>query len=81
MKTYTVLLAEDVPHYAAVSIEADNPVDAVIKAEAYDLADTPTNPDWHNAVARRIVEVTDEDENIVAEFVSVDRALRFNRNS
>jgi hypothetical protein len=39
----------------------------------------PTNPDWHNAVCRRIVEVTDIDENIVAEFIPLDNRPRFLR--
>ena len=79
MKTYTVLYAEDVPHYAAVEIEAVDTVDAIAKAQNFDLTGVPTNPDWHNAVARRIVEVTDEDENIVAEFISLDNRPRFLR--
>jgi len=72
MKTYTVLYAEDVPHYAAVDIEALDTVDAIAKAGQKDLTGIPTDPDWRNAVSRRIVEVTDEDENIVAEFISLD---------
>ena len=30
------------------------------------------NPDWRNAIARRIVEVTDEDETILPEFIELD---------
>jgi len=29
------------------------------------------NPDWRNAISRRIVEVTDEDENIIPEFIDL----------
>ena len=79
MKTYTVLYAEDVPHYAAVEIEAVDTVDAIAKAQAFDLTGVPTNPDWYNAVSRRIVEVTDEDENIVCEFIPLDARPRFLR--
>ena len=79
MKTYTVLYAEDVTHYTAVEIDAMDTVDVIEKAQACDLTDMPTNPDWHNAVCRRIVEVTDEDENIVAAFIPVDTPPRFHR--
>jgi hypothetical protein len=72
MKTYIALYAEDVRHYATVEIQAEDTVDAIEKARSCDLTGVPTNPDWHNAVCRRIVEVTDEDENIVAEFISLD---------
>jgi len=79
MKTYIALYAEDVRHYSTVEIEATDTVDAIAKAQAFDLTDVPTNPDWHNAVCRRIVEVTDEDENIVAEFIPIDNRPRFLR--
>jgi hypothetical protein len=29
------------------------------------------NPDWQNAISRRIVEVTDEDETIFVEFIDL----------
>jgi hypothetical protein len=32
----------------------------------------PTDPDSRNAVARRIVEVTDQDESIFPEFIELD---------
>ena len=79
MKTYTALIAEEVPHYSVIEIEAMDTVDAIEKAQACDLTDVPTNPDWHNAVCRRIVEVTDDDENIIAEFIPLDRRPRFLR--
>lgn len=79
MKTYTVLYAEDVPHYSVVDIEAVDTADAITKARSCDLTDVPTNPDFHNAVSRRIVEVTDADENIVAEFIPLGNRPRFYR--
>jgi hypothetical protein len=72
MKTYIALYAEDVRHYATVEFKAEDTSDAIEKARSHDLTGVPTNPDWHNAVCRRIVEVTDEDENIVAEFIPLD---------
>jgi hypothetical protein len=79
MKTYIALYAEDVRHYSTVEIQAVDTVEAIAKARSYDLTDVPTNPDWHNVVCHRIVEVTDEDENIVAEFIPLDRRPRFLR--
>ncbi len=79
MKTYIALYAEDVRHYSTVEIKALDTVDAIEKARTFDLTDVPTNPDWHNAVCRRIVEVTDIDENIVAEFIPLDNRPRFLR--
>lgn len=29
------------------------------------------NPDWRNAISRRILEVTDEDENLIPEFIDL----------
>jgi hypothetical protein len=37
MKTYTVLFAEDVPHYGAAEIEAEDDAAALEAAKAYDL--------------------------------------------
>jgi hypothetical protein len=68
-----------VRHYSTVEIEAVDTVDAIEKARTFDLTEVPTNPDWHNAVCRRIVEVTDVDENIVAEFILLDTPSRFHR--
>ena len=79
MKTYTVLYAEDVTHYSAVEIDAMDTVDVIEKARTCDLSQVPTNPDWRNAVSRRIVEVTDEDENLIAEFIPLDCRARFHR--
>jgi len=36
---------------------------------------TPVDPDSRNAVARRIVEVTDEDETLLPEFIELDAFL------
>ena len=57
MKTFRALIAEDVPHYASVDIVATDAFDAIERAHAFDLTGVPTDPDWHNAVSRRIVEV------------------------
>jgi hypothetical protein len=33
--------------------------------------ETGTNPDGQNVISRRIVEVTDEDENLIPEFIDL----------
>ena len=44
------------------------------------LIDDAVDPDDRHSLARRIVEVTDEDESLVVEFVPADpRPLTFNR--
>ena len=79
MKTYTALYAENVPHMGSVDFEAVDTVDAINKAQHLDFEQLTTNPDWSNTVSRRIVEITDDNENIIAEFISLDALpLRFN---
>ena len=72
MKTYTDPYDEDAPPGMAVDIRVMDTVDAFNKAQACDFTEETTGPDWRNAVSRRIVEVTDQDENIVAEFIPLD---------
>ena len=73
MKTYTVILAEDVPHYATVEIAAGTDADAIAAAKAYDRDSLCLEPEWQNAVCRRIVEIYDDaDGRSVACDVAVD---------
>ena|ERR1017187_5638874 len=67
MKTFTVIYAEDVPHYALGEIEARRPKEAVGKARKLDT-DTFTayDPDWSGAVSRRIVSIENPDGRTVA---------------
>jgi hypothetical protein len=44
------------------------------KIPAGDTAITDDDPAWRSAIARRIVEITDEDENLIFEFVPVKTA-------
>ena len=56
MKTYQILYAEDVPHYAIGEIKARGPKDALAKARKVDTDTfTALDPDWSNPVCRRIV--------------------------
>ena len=47
-------------------------VELMTQGQISGFADEPTDPGCRNAVSRRIVEVTDEDENLIPEFVSLD---------
>jgi hypothetical protein len=75
MKTYTVLYAEDVPHYGTAEIEAENDAEAVGKAIAIsdeNLSGTTIDPEFSNSVCRRIVYIQDAEGNDVALDISLD---------
>ena len=60
MKTYSVLFAEDVPHYGTVEIEAERRCrGALDAAKAYDLSEVTNDPEWENSVCKRIVHIED----------------------
>jgi hypothetical protein len=74
MKTYTVLYAEDVPHYGQAEIEAAD-AEAAIEAARKLPLDGPLDlydADFSNTVCKRIVHIEDADGNIVAEDLPVD---------
>lgn len=70
MKTYSILFAEDVPHYGTAEITAANHEEAIVAAKSMERE--LTAPDWDNAVCCRIVHVEDEDGNIVAQDIVLD---------
>ena len=57
---------------ALPNTDAMDTVELMTHGEITDYPDEPTDPAWRNAVSRRIVEVTDEDENLIPEFVSLN---------
>ena len=74
MKTYTVLYAEDVPHYGQAEIEAtddDAAIEAARKVHAEGSLDL-YDPDWDNAICKRIVHIEDQNGEIIAEDIPVD---------
>lgn len=79
MKTCRLPYAEDAPYTAAVETQGMDTFDAITQAQILDPTYIPTDPDWPNAVSRRIVQVTDEDENIVPEFIPLDKIPSFKR--
>ena len=72
MKTYSVLFAEDVPHYGLVDIKAEDNAAALRAAIAYDLTQVTTGPDHKFGVCQRIVHIEDEEGNIIAEDIPLD---------
>jgi hypothetical protein len=73
MKTYTVIYAEDVPHYALGEIEARGTKDAIAKARKTDTElFTAYDPDWSGAVCSRIVSIEDPAGRVVAQNIPLD---------
>jgi hypothetical protein len=72
MKTYSVLFAEDVPHYGTAEIKAKDDTAALEAAKAYDLSDVTNDPEWENSVCKRIVYIDDEEGNTIINDVPLD---------
>jgi len=73
LKTYTVLYAEDIPHYAHGEIEARGPEDAIARARKLDPETFGAyDADWTGAICRRIVYIQDPAGNDVARDLSLD---------
>jgi hypothetical protein len=82
MKTYTVLLAQDVPHYGMVEIAATGDEDALAKAhihwERVQRGEEPWPLDeaqHDSAVLDRIVEINDETGRQIAADIRLDTYL------
>ena len=72
MRTYSVLLALDVPHYGCLDIEAATDAEAIAKAMALDPGEVCTDPDWYWPTCRRIVHVEDPGGALIAQDVALD---------
>jgi hypothetical protein len=72
MKTYSVLFAEDVPHYGCAQIEAEDDTAALEAAKAYDLSEVTNDPECENSVCKRIVYIEDPEGNTIFHDVSLD---------
>jgi len=75
MKTYTVIFAEDVPRYGVAEIAAEDDAGVHAAARAYDFDSLFTEPEWCSSFRRRIVEITDEGGNLVAEDIALDECF------
>jgi len=74
MKTYTVLYAQDVPHYCTHKIHAANDAKALRKAMKYPATHNLIfeDPAWDSPVLLRIVHIEDEKGGIVAADIELD---------
>jgi hypothetical protein len=74
MKPYSVLYAEDVPHYCTVEIEAESDEDALRKAKRHPGTEDLgfDDPDWNNPICFRIVHILDSNSVAVAQDISLD---------
>jgi len=72
MKTYTVIFAEDVPHYAIGEIRAASKRGAIEAAKAYDRDELFFEPEWQNTVCSRIAEIADD---ATGKSIALDLAL------
>jgi hypothetical protein len=69
MRTYTVLYAEDVPHYGIGQVKAASDHEAIAMAKSADFR--TDDPDWNNTICKRIVHIEGPD-GIIAEDVPLD---------
>jgi hypothetical protein len=79
MKTYTVLFAEDVPHYGTVEIEAEDDNAALEVAKAYNLSEVTTDPEWESGVCARIVYIEDQSGKTIHYDVPLDDYILLRR--
>lgn len=76
MKTYTVLYAEDVPHYGTREFEVADDTLAIERAKAITpeaLSNYTNDPEYSNSRCRRIVHI-EGPEGIIAEDIYLDPA-------
>ena len=72
MKTYSVLFAEDVPHYGTAHLEAEDDAAALEAARSYDISEIANDPEWENSVCKRIVHIEDASGIAVANDIPLD---------
>ena len=72
MKAYSVLYAEEVPHYGVAEIEAKDDAAALEVAKAYDFSDVALDAEREYSGCRRIIHIEDPNGNILHEDVPLD---------
>jgi hypothetical protein len=79
MKTYTVLFAQDIPHYGSVEIKARSPRDVIAKAKHHwkliQRGKRPcpcTDPAFDHAINSRIVIITDQKDQEIETDIDLD---------
>ena len=78
MKTYSILYAEDVPSYGTVEITAETDEDAIAQAKEMDFGDVQLDPEWNNAVCKRIVHIEDHTGKTLINGISLDNTILLN---
>jgi hypothetical protein len=73
LKTYSVLYAEDIPHYGGVDIEAPDDAEAVRLARSFDTNQVSYYEGcWDGAVCKRIVSIEDSAGRTLAQDIPLD---------
>lgn len=72
MKTYTVLYAEDVPHYGTAGITASDDAAAIAAAKRQTVGAIAIDPDYDNSACKRIVRIEDDEGNVIATDIALD---------
>jgi len=72
MKNYSILFAQDVPHYGTAEIAAADDADALVKAKALDPGEVCTDPAWDDPVCRRIVHIEDPSGKVIEQDIALD---------
>jgi hypothetical protein len=74
MKTYTVLYAADIPHYATFEVQATSTEEAILAAKAQiDYGKVfLEDPDWDGSILERIINIEDDTGGIVAHDIPLD---------
>jgi hypothetical protein len=72
---YSVLYAEDVPHYGFAEIEADTDEEAIERTKTHDYGDLDLEAEWGSSACKRIIHIERPDGKIVADDISLDRTF------
>jgi hypothetical protein len=72
LKIYTVLFAEDIPHYSSTEIEASDDSQALAVAQSLDTSGLYYEGSWDSSVCKRIVSIEDSGGAAVAHDVPLD---------
>jgi hypothetical protein len=72
LKTYTVVFAEDVPHYGSTEIEATDDAHALATAQSFDTSGLYYEGSWDSSVCKRIVSIEDSSGAPVANDIALD---------
>lgn len=75
LKTYTVVFAEDVPHYGSTEIAATDDAHALAIAQSFDTSELYYERSWDSTVCKRIVSIEDSGGATVANDIPLDNCF------